>query len=192
MSSDGPNPCEIVGIIKDVKNFGLEGRAVPEMVLPLSATFPRICFRYRVRTRGEPASMASLVRDTVLAIDKDQPVHNIRSMDQLLSNSLAGRRFMMTVLGLFAGVALTLCAIGIYGLISYTVAQRTHEFGIRMALGARVIDLLQLVLGQGVKLALAGLALGVFGAWAGTRLLAGQLYGLILMTRPRSPWEFLR
>jgi putative ABC transport system permease protein len=114
-----------------------------------------------VRTKVEPASMANLLRDTVLAIDSDQPIHNIRTMGQLVVNSLAGRRFMTTLLGVFAGVALILCAIGIYGLISYTVAQRTHEFGVRMALGARVFDVLLLVLRQGMILALAGLILGV-------------------------------
>ena len=97
-------------------------------------------------------------------------------MDQLLVNSTAGRRFMVIMMGLFAGVALILCATGIYGLTSYSVAQRTHEFGIRMALGAKVSNVLSLVLRQGGGLAVAGLALGLAGAWASTRLLANQLY----------------
>ncbi len=173
----GPNPCEIVGIIRDVKNFGLAEKVVPEMYYPYRQRSSGY-FSVLVRAKGDPASMANSLRDAVLAIDRDQPVHNIRTMDQLVVNSLAGRRFMMTLLGIFAGVALILCAIGIYGLISYTVAQRTHEFGIRMALGARASDVLQLVLRQGVRLALAGLILGAVGAWAGTRLLANQLYGI--------------
>jgi putative ABC transport system permease protein len=181
----GPNPCEIVGVIKDVKNFGLEEKMVPEMYFPYRQRSSGY-FSVVVRTTTEPASMANVLRDTVLAIDSDQPIHNIRTMDQLVVNSMAGRRFMTTLLGIFAGVALILCAIGIYGLISYTVAQRTHEFGIRMALGARVIDVLQLVLRQGVRLALAGLILGVFGAWVGTRLLANQLYGI----EPHDPITF--
>jgi putative ABC transport system permease protein len=185
VSDGGPNPCEIVGVIKDVKNFGLEGKAPAEMYLP----YRQRCWGYFsmvARTTAEPASMAGLVRDLVLAIDKDQPVHNLRTMDQLLVNSTAGRRGMMILMGLFAGVAILLCATGIYGLISYVVAQRTHEFGIRMALGAGAGDILYLVLRQGGWLALAGLALGLAGAWASTRLLANQLYEI----KPYDPVTF--
>jgi putative ABC transport system permease protein len=185
VSDDGPNPCEIVGVIKDVKNFGLEGKAPSEMYFP----YRQRCWGYFsvvVRTTGEPASTAGLLRDTVLAIDKDQPIHNIRTMDRLLVNSMAGRRFMMILMGVFAGVALILCTIGIYGVISYAVAQRTHEFGIRMALGAKVGDVLYLVMRQGGGLALAGLVLGLAGAWASTRLLANQLYEI----KPHDPMTF--
>jgi len=185
VSDGGPNPCEIVGVIKDVKNFGLEGKAPSEMYFPYRQRSWGY-FSMVVRTTGEPASMAGLLRDMVLAIDKDQPVHNIRTMDQLLVNSTAGRRFMMILMGLFAGVALILCATGIYGLTSYAVGQRTHEFGIRMALGAKVGDVLCLVLRQGGGLALAGLALGLAGAWASTRLLANQLYEI----KPYDPMTF--
>ena len=185
VSDGGPNPCEIVGVIKDVKNFGLEGKPPSEMYFPYRQRSSGY-FSIVVRTKAEPASMAGLLRDTVLAIDKDQPIHNIRTMDQLLVNSTAGRRFMMIVMGLFAGVALILCATGIYGLTSYAVAQRTHEFGIRMALGAKVSNVLSLVLRQGGGLALAGLALGLAGAWASTRLLANQLYEI----KPYDPMTF--
>jgi putative ABC transport system permease protein len=185
VSDGGPNPCEIVGVIKDVKNFGLEGKAPSEMYFP----YRQRSWGYLsmvVRTTAEPASMAGLLRDTVLAIDKDQPIHNIRTMDQLLINSTAGRRFMMILMGLFAGVALVLCATGIYGLIAYAVAQRTHELGIRMALGAKVGDILCLVVRQGGGLALIGLALGLAGAWASARLLANQLYEI----KPYDPMTF--
>ena len=185
VSDGGPNPCEIVGVIKDVKNFGLEGKPPSEMYFPYRQRSSGY-FSIVVRTTAEPASMAGLLRDTVLAIDKDQPIHNIRTMDQLLVNSTAGRRFMMIVMGLFAGVALILCATGIYGLTSYAVAQRTHEFGIRMALGAKVSNVLSLVLRQGGGLAVAGLALGLAGAWASTRLLANQLYEI----KPYDPMTF--
>jgi putative ABC transport system permease protein len=181
----GPNPCEIVGVIKDVKNFGLEEKPPSEMYFP----YRQRCWGYLsmvVRTTAEPGSMAGLLRDAVLAIDKDQPIHNIRTMDRLLVNSTAGRRFMMILMASFAGVALILCATGIYGLISYAVAQRTHELGIRMALGAQVADVLFLVLRQGGGLALAGLALGLFGAWATSRLLEKQLYEI----EPFDPMTF--
>ncbi len=181
----GPNPCEIVGVIRDVKNFGLEEKVPSEMYFP----YRQRCWGYLsvvVRTRAEPGSMAGLLRDAVLAIDKDQPIHNIRTMDRLLVNSTAGRRFMMILMGLFAGVALILCATGIYGLISYAVAQRTHELGIRMALGAKVGDVLYLVLRQAGGLALAGLALGLAGSWATSRLLENQLYEI----KPFDPITF--
>jgi putative ABC transport system permease protein len=171
----GPNPCEIVGVIRDVKNFGLDEKVPSEMYFP----YRQRCWGYLsmvARTTAESPSMAGSLRDAVLAIDKDQPIHNIRTMDRLLVNSTTGRRFMMILMGLFAGVALILCATGIYGLISYGVAQRTHELGIRMALGAKVGDVLCLVLRQGGELALAGLVLGLAGAWATSRLLENQLY----------------
>jgi putative ABC transport system permease protein len=127
--------------------------------------------------------MTASLRAMVLAIDKDQPIHNIQTMDQLVINSTAGRRFMVILMTVFAGVALIFCGIGIYGLISYGVAQRTHEFGIRMALGATVKDILYLVLRQGGGLALVGLLFGLAGALAGTRLLTNQLYEI----KPHDP-----
>jgi putative ABC transport system permease protein len=186
VSDGGPNPCEIVGIIKDVKNFGLDQKVPAEMYL----FYRQRSWGYLsmvARTTAEPTSMAGVLRGLVLNLDKDQPVHNIRTMDQLLVNSTAGRRFMMILMGLFAGVAMLLCATGIYGLISYVVGQRTHEFGIRMALGARAADLISLVLCQGGWLALGGVALGLAGAWASTRLLANQLYEIT----PYDPATFI-
>jgi putative ABC transport system permease protein len=186
VSDGGPNPCEIVGVIKDVKNFGLDQKVPAEMYL-----FYRQrtwgYFSIVARTTAEPTSMAGTVRDLVLNLDKAQPVHNIRTMDQLLVNSTAGRRFVMILMGLFAGVAMLLCATGIYGLICYVVGQRTHEFGIRMALGARAADLVSLVLREGGWLALGGVALGLAGAWASTRLLASQLYEI----EPYDPPTFI-
>ena len=186
VSDGGPNPCEIVGVIKDVKNFGLEEKPPAEMYFPYRQRSWGY-FSMVVRTTAEPASMGPLIRDLVVAIDKDQPIHNLRTMDQLLLNSTAGRRFMMVLMGLFAGIAVILCATGIYGLISYVVAQRTHEFGIRMALGAKIADIIYLVVRQGGGLALAGLVLGLAGAWASTRLLANQLYEI----KPYDPVTFI-
>jgi len=186
VSDGGPNPCEIVGVIKDVKNFGLEEKPPAEMYFPYHQRSWGY-FSMVVRTTAEPASMGPMIRDLVVAIDKDQPIHNLRTMDQLLLNSTAGRRFMMVLMGLFAGIAVILCATGIYGLISYVVAQRTHEFGIRMALGAKIADIIYLVVRQGGGLALAGLVLGLAGAWASTRLLANQLYEI----KPYDPVTFI-
>jgi putative ABC transport system permease protein len=185
VSDGGLNPCEIVGVIKDVKSFGLEEKPPAEMYFPYRQRSWGY-FSVVVRTRTEPASMTASLRAMVLAIDKDQPIHNIQTMDKLVVNSTAGRRFMVILMGVFAGVALIFCGIGIYGLISYGVAQRTHEFGIRMALGAKVQDVLYLVLRQGGALALVGVSLGLAGGLASTRLLANQLYQI----KPHDPITF--
>ena len=118
------------------------------------------------------------IRREVLASDTDQPVPNVRLMKQILSDSLAERRFQMLLLGVFAVLALVLASVGIYGLMRYTVAQRTHEFGVRMALGAQTSDVLKLVLLQGMRLVLIGLLVGLAWASALTQILSSQLYGI--------------
>jgi putative ABC transport system permease protein len=118
------------------------------------------------------------VRDKVWEVDREQPVYNIRTMEQLLSASVAQRRLGVLVLGVFAGLALVLAVVGLYGVVSYSVARRTREIGIRMALGARGADVLKMVLGQGMALTLVGTAVGVAGALALTRLMASLLYGV--------------
>jgi putative ABC transport system permease protein len=118
------------------------------------------------------------VRNEVAAIDRDQPVSNILTMDQRIADSVAPRRFNMFLLGLFAALALLLAAIGIYGIMAFSVAQRTHEIGVRMALGAGSGDVLKLVLRNGFKLALIGIVVGLAAAWAATRLMSTLLYGV--------------
>jgi len=182
----GPNPCEIVGVVGDVKHTGLDTEGEAQMYLPI---YQR-CWPYLslvVGTVGDPRSLVNAVRKKVWALDKGQPVHNIRTMEELMSDSVAQRRFSMLLLTLFSGLAVVLAVVGLYGVLSYLVSQRTHEIGIRMALGARRNDVLKLVLKKGLMLIVVGLAIGVAGALALTRVIANQLYGV----SPTDPATFM-
>ena len=131
-----------------------------------------------VRTSVAPLSLAATVRNTVWTIDKDQPVSDIRSMEEIVSEAVARQRFSMLLLGIFASLALVLAAVGIYGVMSYSVAQRTHEIGIRMALGAQKSDVLKLTVGQGLKLVSIGVAIGLLAALILTRVMSSLLFGI--------------
>jgi len=131
-----------------------------------------------VKTEVDPATLAATVRQTVWEIDKDQPVSNIRTMEEILLQSIARQRFSMLLLAIFAGVALILAAVGIYGVMSYSVAQRTHEIGIRMALGAQTGTVLKLAVGYGLKLVVAGVVIGLIAAFALTRVMSTLLFGV--------------
>jgi putative ABC transport system permease protein len=139
-----------------------------------------------VRTASDPQNLTGAVRQQVLAIDKDQPVAKVSTMEDLLSGSIAQQRFIMYLFAGFAAVALILATVGLYGVISYTVAQRTHEIGIRMALGARPFDVLKLIMRQGMLLVLVSVAVGLAGAYALSRLIASLLYGI----GPGDPFTF--
>jgi putative ABC transport system permease protein len=134
----------------------------------------------------DSAGLIAGIRRAVLEIDPEQPVYNIRTMEQRLSHSIAPQRFIALLLSSFAALAMIQASLGIYGVMSYSVTQRTHEFGIRMALGARASDVLGLVIRQGMKLALAGLAIGLMVALALTRLMKDMLYGV----QPADPLTF--
>jgi putative ABC transport system permease protein len=131
-----------------------------------------------VRTPEDPAQVTTLVRSRLGALDSDIPVSHVRTMDQLLSESVTVPRFRMLLLATFAGLALLLAALGIYGVLAYAVARRTHEIGVRVALGAQQRDVLSLVLRHGMRLALIGIVIGVAGAFSLTRLMASLLFGV--------------
>jgi ABC-type antimicrobial peptide transport system permease subunit len=131
-----------------------------------------------VRTTTDPLSVVGAVRGAVLSIDPSQPISNVSTLEKVVDESIAQRRLNMLLMGLFGGLALLLSAVGIYGLLSHAVTQRTQEMGIRMALGAQVSDVLKLVLKQGMMLAFAGEAIGLVGAFALTRLIRGLLFGV--------------
>jgi putative ABC transport system permease protein len=131
-----------------------------------------------VRTSGDPESRAAAVTRAIRSADPEQPVFAVMSMDRLIANASAERRFSLLLLTLFAAIALALSAMGIYGVMAYTTTQRRHEIGIRLALGAGGSDVLRLVVGQGMRLVLIGLAAGLFGAWVLSRVLSSQLFGI--------------
>jgi len=171
---NGNRLIEVVGITGDVKFDGLQLEAGPHVYASiLQNPWP---FRVALRSRLEPAMLGAAVQREVQAIDPTQPVSHIKTMDQVMSDSVARRRFSLILFTLFAGIALLMAAVGIYGVVAYAVTQRTHEIGIRMALGAGARDVLSLVVGQGMKLAITGLAVGSVVAFALTRLMTGLLF----------------
>jgi predicted permease len=168
---------EIVGVVADVRHFGLDAEARPEMYFPYNQD-PWPGTYVAVRAASDPAAMAAAIRNQVWAVDKDQPIYNVKVMGRRVAESTMQRRFNMLLLAVFASVALALAAVGVYGVMSYSVTQRTHEIGIRMALGAQPADVLKLVVSQGMALALVGVAAGLGAALALTRLMSSLLYGV--------------
>jgi putative ABC transport system permease protein len=168
---------EIVGIVQDIRFEGLDRDPRPEIYVPYKQA-PLRFMTLAIRTEADPLDLVSSVRSQVLSVDPDLPVFKVMSMEQLLGDSVAQPRFNMYLFGVFAATALLLAAVGIYGLMSYTVGQRTHEIGIRMAMGARVNDVLRLVVRQGMVLAVAGLGVGLCVAWGLTRVLSSFLFGV--------------
>jgi putative ABC transport system permease protein len=168
---------EIVGVVGDVKASGLDVDSSAMMYLPYKQS-PRPYMSFVVRTAANPESLIQPVSAAIYSIDKEQALTDVQTMDQVLTASLSGRRFNMTLLLTFAGVALVLAAVGVYGVMNYTVMLRRRELGIRMALGAARMDVFRLVLGQGLMLTLIGVGAGLISAYALTRLMATLLYGV--------------
>src|SRR5215475_5111245 len=171
----------VVGIVGDVKEMGLEAPAKAEMFFPYQQ-LPHMLWNMPrdlvVRASGDPMSVAAAARQAVWSVDPAQPVSNVRTMDEILAEEVTQRRIGMTLLAAFAALALALASLGIYGVLSYSVAQRTQEIGIRMALGAGRNDVLRVVLADGMRLAAAGAAIGLGMSFALTRLMAGLLFGV--------------
>jgi putative ABC transport system permease protein len=168
----------IVGIVGDVRHYGLNKEASQEMYMPF-AQRPEAEATLVVRSAsGNPLGLVPTIRGEVEAIDKDQPIFGVQTMEQLLSDSVSPERLSVTLLGLFAALAFVLACVGIYGVISYTVTQRTHEIGVRIALGASARDILRLVVGQGMRMVAIGLVVGLIASFALTRVMASLLFNV--------------
>jgi putative ABC transport system permease protein len=174
-SRDNPQWGKIIGVVAHVRHYGLEKEGREQIYFPFDQQ-PVNTLYLTARTSGDPLALTSEVRSATLGMDRSEPLYEVNSMDQLLSNSVSQPRLYLALFVAFAVVALALAAVGIYGMMSYTVTQRTHEIGIRMALGAAKTDVLRLVVLNGLLLTGVGLALGLGGAFALTRLMSGLLY----------------
>jgi putative ABC transport system permease protein len=169
---------QIIGVVGNVRHVGLDADPHSEIYQLLGeAQWPSMAVAIRSAT-SDPLSLTSAAQNVVWSVNKDVPLASVRTMQDLIANSVQRRKFSMFLLSIFAAVAMLLAAIGLYGVMSYSVAQRTHEIGIRMALGAQRPDVLALVVKQGMALAIIGIAAGAMLSLGMTRLIAGMLFGI--------------
>lgn len=177
----GPQSTEpwltIVGVVNHVKNYGVDQDSRVETYIPYVQS-PTTGLTLMVRADGDPTALTSAVRSRIKEVDSDLPIYNVNTMEQLLANSVAPRRLSMFLLTVFAAVALLLAAVGIYGVMSYSVTQRTHEIGVRMALGAQKGHILKQVVGHGLRLTAIGLAIGLAASFLVTGLMSSLLFGV--------------
>jgi putative ABC transport system permease protein len=181
-----PSWREIVGVVSNVRHRGQNKEFTPEYYM-LNDQMPYNYMVLAVKTKGAPQSIVSAVRSEVQSLDKDLPLYNVRTMDEYLSTSVAQPRLIATLLAIFAGLALTLTAIGLYGVISYSVSQRTHEIGVRMALGAKPADVVRLVIKQSMILAVIGIVIGIVSTFILTRVLTSFIADLLFGIGSRDP-----
>jgi putative ABC transport system permease protein len=181
--SFGKTPFMVIGVAGNVRTVALDSDAAPMSYTstPFAASWNPMNFA--IRTSGDPASQAAAVRSTLAYIDPNVAVYEVRTADEIVAGTLGSRRFTMFPLAVFAGVALLLACVGLFGVMAYLVSQRTHEIGVRLALGARPGDVFRLVIGRGMTLASVGSVLGLGGAWAIGRFLESMLY----QVRPTDP-----
>ncbi len=168
----------VAGVVGDMRQAGLGAAPFPELYMPFTQTHPnwarpRVLF---IRMAGDPSGLVGAVKSQIWSMDKDQTIYAVRTMEEIVDRWLAPRRFNLLLLGVFAALALALTSVGIYGVISYAVSQRSHELGLRMALGAGRRDILKLIVGQGLRLAISGVSIGLIASLALTRWLKTLLF----------------
>jgi putative ABC transport system permease protein len=187
-SPQGQQPpwVEIAGIAGNVNHMSLADGTEPIIYTPQTVRVWAF-MSFMVRTKGDPLALANAARQAIAAVDKTLAVSKVATLEEIVARTMAQRRGLMILIGAFAAVALLLAMVGIYGVLSYTVSQRTQEIGVRMALGAARRDVLRLVIGQGMSLAGAGIAIGLVASFGLTRLLAELLHGV----GPRDPFTFI-
>jgi putative ABC transport system permease protein len=178
-----PAQRRVVGVINESKQRSLSEAPPPTIFIPLTQAAEGLRENVRqssfvLRTKGDSSGLAAAIQGEMRELEPAASVRNLRSLEQLVGRSIAPQRFNLSLLGSFAGLGLLLAAVGIYGVVAYSVAQQTHEIGIRMALGARARDVLKLVVGRGMALAFVGVVVGLFGSLGLTRLLKSLLFGV--------------
>jgi putative ABC transport system permease protein len=176
-ADSGKTWVTVVGVVGDVRHYGLDRNPTDELYMPF-AQVPIREGSLLVRTTGDPHQAASIVQEEIKAIDPDQPIANVETLEELRGESLASPRLTASLLMMFALLALVITGAGLAGVIAFSVSQRTQEIGVRMALGAERSEVLSMVVGEGMRLVFAGLVFGVAGALAAARLMAGLLYGV--------------